>query len=137
MKQTLKQLNATKHPLKTRKLNGKRELKLSKNWTKGWHHIRRQTLANENKLAEGHVRTMGIALGIQTCGLGIDPRCQKSKSYFLWLIVTVVKFNYSYLFQEDQLTHLSTNPFNKAKTDKTVDNRLNSWTDMFNKHIVT
>ena len=45
--------------------------------------MRRQTLVNENKLTERHVRTMGIALGNQTLGLGIDPRCQKSKSFFL------------------------------------------------------
>ena len=39
--------------------------------------MRRQTLVNENKLTERHDRTKGIALGIQTCGLGIDTRCQK------------------------------------------------------------
>ncbi len=45
--------------------------------------MRRQILANENKLTKRHVRTMGIALSIQTCGLGIDPGCQKSKRFFL------------------------------------------------------
>ena len=45
--------------------------------------MRRQTLPNENKLTERHVRTMGIALSVQTCGLGIDPGCHKSKSFFL------------------------------------------------------
>ena len=45
--------------------------------------MRRQTLAKENKLTERHVRTMGIALCNQTCSLWIDPRCQKTKSYFL------------------------------------------------------
>ena len=80
---------------------------------------------------------MGNALGNQTCGLGIDPRSQNFKSFFLWLIVTVVQVKHSYLFQEDQLTQLSTNPFNKAKTAKTVNNRYISRTDMFNNHIVT
>ena len=66
---------------------------------------------------------MGNALGIQTCGLGIDPRSQNFKNFFLWLIDAVVQVKYYYLFQEDQLTQLSTNPFNKAKTAKTVNNR--------------
>ena len=79
---------------------------------------------------------MGNALSIQTCGLGIDPRSQNFKSFFLWLIVTVVQVKHSYLFQEDQLTQLSSNPFNKAKRAKTGNNMLISRTDMFNKHIV-
>ena len=66
---------------------------------------------------------MGNALGIQTCGLGIDPRSQNFKKIFLRLIVTVVQVQHYYQFQEDQLTQLSTNPFNKAKTAKTVNNR--------------
>ena len=66
---------------------------------------------------------MDNALGIQKCGLGIDPLSQNFKSFFLWLNVTVGQVKYYYLFQEDQLTQLSTNPFNKAKTAKTVNNR--------------
>ena len=58
---------------------------------------------------------MGNALGIQKCGLGIDPRSQNFKSFFLWLIVAVVQDKHSYLFQEDQLTQLSTNPFPQSK----------------------
>ena len=66
---------------------------------------------------------MGNARGIQKCGLGIDPRSQNIKSFFLWLNVTVVQVKQSCLFEKDQLTQLSTNPFNKAKTAKTVNNR--------------
>ncbi len=39
------------------------------------------------------------------------------------LNVTVVQVKHSRLFQEDQLTQLSTNPFKKVKTAKTVNNR--------------
>ena len=66
---------------------------------------------------------MGNALGIQKCGPGIDPQSQNFKSFFLWLIVTAVQVMRSCLFQEDQLTQFSTNPFIKAKTAKTVNNR--------------
>ena len=58
---------------------------------------------------------MGNALGIQTCGLGIDPRSQNFKSFFLWLIVTVVQVKHSYLFQKDQLTQLRHKPIQQSK----------------------
>ena len=55
---------------------------------------------------------LGSTLGLKTL-----------KKIFLWLNVTVVQVKHSCLFEEDQLTQLSTNPFNKAKTDETVNNR--------------
>ena len=57
---------------------------------------------------------MGNALGVRICGLGIDPWSQKMKSFFPSLIVYDVLTLLSYLLQDDQLTIISRNPFNKA-----------------------
>ena len=47
----------------------------------------------------------------------------KMEKNFLRLIVFVVEIKHSYLLHADKLTISSTNPFNKAKTIKTVGNR--------------
>ncbi len=60
----------------------------------------------------------------------------KIEKFFLWLIVTVVKVNLSYLLHDYQLISLSTNPFNNANTANTVGNGQILRSDVFNEHIV-
>ena len=76
-------------------------------------------------------------LAFQNEVLGSTLGLKNWKAFFLQLNVTVVRVKHYNLLHEDYLTILSTNLVNKAKKVKTVDNRLTSWTDMFNKHTVS